>query len=519
MRSRTLFCWARKSPLALLAVCVSASPGWAQKADGAAKTEQTAALADSLQELQAQVRELKTMIADMRAEVAHSRAETQALRQELEATRTPMTAGGTAVQSAGDSGVASATPAAQATEQRLTQLEEQQELLGGKINEQYQTKVESASKYRVRLSGIVLANFFSNQGVVENQDVPTWASSRGALDSSGSFGATLRQSQLGLEVFGPELAGARTRADVQFDFFGGFPADDNGVSNGIIRMRTATFRLDWANTSVIAGQDALFISPLSPTSLASLARPALSYAGNLWEWAPQIRVEHRFDISSESSIKLQGGILDGLTGETPSDPFLRFPQAGERAQQPAYATRASWSHRAFGRTMTVGIGGYYNREKWGFGRNVDGWAATSDWLFPLGSRWDFSGEFYRGRAVGGLGGGITQSVVFVGLLTDPATVVRGLDSTGGWAQLKFRATDRLEFNGAFGQDNPQARELRVITEPQAALARNQSGFVNFIYQPRSDLLFSMEYRRLRTFYTPDDRETAGHINLSVGVLF
>jgi len=33
-----------------------------------------------------------------------------------------------------------------------------------KVDEQYQTKVESASKYRMRLSGIVLLNLFSNWG-------------------------------------------------------------------------------------------------------------------------------------------------------------------------------------------------------------------------------------------------------------------------------------------------------------------------------------------------------------------
>ena len=54
-------------------------------------------------------------------------------------------------------------------------LEEEYQLLSGKVDDQYQTKVESASKYRVRLSGIVLMNLFSNQGVVDNIDLPTLA--------------------------------------------------------------------------------------------------------------------------------------------------------------------------------------------------------------------------------------------------------------------------------------------------------------------------------------------------------
>src|SRR5216110_2687942 len=36
-------------------------------------------------------------------------------------------------------------------------------------------------------------------------------------------------------------------------------------------------RLDWKKASLIAGQDTLFIAPLTPTSIASLAIPAMSY--------------------------------------------------------------------------------------------------------------------------------------------------------------------------------------------------------------------------------------------------
>ena len=127
----------------------------------------------------------------------------------------------------------------------------------------------------------------------------------------------MRQSEIGFEVFGPRVAGARTRADLQVDLAGGFPAVPNGINSGLMRLRTATMRMDWENTSVIVGQDGLFFSPSSPTSFATLAQPALSYAGNLWSWVPQIRVEHRFALGENSSLLLQGGILDPLSGEAP----------------------------------------------------------------------------------------------------------------------------------------------------------------------------------------------------------
>ena len=126
----------------------------------------------------------------------------------------------------------------------------------------YQTKVESASKYRIRFSGIVLFNLFGNSGSVENQDVPTWSIRPDSSESSGSVGGTMRQSILGFETFGPDFLGAHTSANVNFDFGGGFPATYNGVDSALVRLRTAAARLDWKDTSVIVGQDQLFLSPL-----------------------------------------------------------------------------------------------------------------------------------------------------------------------------------------------------------------------------------------------------------------
>src|SRR5208283_2845203 len=155
-------------------------------------------------------------------------------------------------------------------EARLSRLVEDQQLLQAKVDEQHQTKVESASKYRVKLNGIALVNLFGNSGTVDNQDLPNLALSRGAVATTGSVGATVRQSELGLEAYGPTLAGAQASANVNFDFMGGFSGVSNGVTYNLVRLRTATMRLDWKRTSVVGGQDAPFFSPFSPTSFASL---------------------------------------------------------------------------------------------------------------------------------------------------------------------------------------------------------------------------------------------------------
>jgi hypothetical protein len=517
--------------------------GVAQEAANRTETPSPEPISDSVRELREEVRELQAAVAAMRSDWQQARAETVELRRELNEIHAGTNSQSAAlknlaptasVEATGGSGqkaLQNDAPQGEQPDQKqdwkksehAASLEEEYQLLSGKVDDQYQTKVESASKYRVRLSGIVLMNLASNQGVVDSIDLPTLAYARPPGGSGGSFGATLRQSEIGFEAFGPAVAGAKTTADLQLDLAGGFPSVPNGIDSSLVRLRTATMRMDWTNTSVVVGQDAIFFSPNSPTSFATLAIPALTYAGNLWSWVPQVRVEHRVALGEESSLLFQGGILDPLSGEAPSSSYYRQAGPGEASRQPAYGTRIAWTRNVFGQPLRVGVGGYYSRQDYGFNRNVDGWAGMTDIELPLNRELSLSGKFYRGRAIGGLYGAFGQSVLFSGDPASPSTEVQALNSIGGWAQLKYRPANKLEFNAAFGMDNPFASDLKYFEYPQSygnpALARNQGSFANMIYRPRSDLLFSAEYRHLTTYTINEGGSNAGQVNLMMGVLF
>lgn len=490
-------------------------------------------LAASVSQLQSQVQTLNSQMTELRTTQHDALLEAEELRAELNRTREQLAAKEAGVHQAYEPGPAQpsspalvSAPTGQVPDasirERVSKLEDDQNLMNDKITEQSQTKVESGSKYRVRLSGIVLLNTDITRGSVDNLDFPQVAVPPGEPGTTGSFSGSLRQSQIGIEAFGPDIAGARTSANLKFDFAGGFPETPNGTTFGIVRLRTGTIRLDWTNTSIVAGQDSLFFAPLTPTTLSSLAIPALSYTGNLWGWTPQIRIEHRVALSENSGLLFQAGILDSLTGDIPQEGY-RIPTAGEQSGQPAYATRIAWRQRIFGRDLTLGTGGYYGRQNWGFGRTVDGWAGLTDLTVPLGNYFDFGGEFYRGRGMGGFGGGIGQSILISGPIVDPSTSVHGLDSTGAWAQLKFKPKANFEVNFAYGQDNPFASELRSFPATASyygyLLSRNSSPFVNFIYRVRSDVLFSVEYRRLQTYGLDRSAIYANQVGISLGYAF
>jgi hypothetical protein len=409
------------------------------------------------------------------------------------------------------------------TEPTVATADQDVSFLSAKVSELHQDKVESASKYPVKISGLVLFNSYVNGGSVAADDLPVLAFPISPGSPNGSIGATLSQTLLGIEAKGPALFGARSSGDAAIDFGGGNPTTPYGVTAGLIRLRTANLHLDWENTSLNIGQDSPFFSPLSPTSYATVKEPALSWAGNLWVWTPQVEVEHRVTISPDSSLLLQSGLLDPLTEEIP---FFqgRTATPGELTRVPAIGGRVALDRRSAAHyPFTIGFGGYRARQRYDAFKDIDSWTLNTDFDFSLAKSLEVSGELYKGQAVGGLGGGIWTSVVFPNS-TEPHAAVHALRSTGGWAQIKVRPSARLEFNTAFGQDENYGKDLRFFSTPFTdygfpVFQKNCAGFMNLIYKPNASLLFAIEYRRLFTAPAVGESASGDQVNLAAGVHF
>jgi hypothetical protein len=481
--------------LTLVFVCLGSIGGVAQNTP------------DSAEELARVSRELQ----ETRAELAESRRQIEELRQGLQEVRNQLQASHPAVAVSSSS----AEPSVAIADQDAS-------FLAAKIAELHQDKVESASKYPVKLSGLILFNAYRNVGSLDIQDLPSLAFQRFPGSPDGSIGATLRQTVFGVEATGPKLLGARTSAGATVDFAGGSPTTSFGVVDGLVRLRTAHISLDWESTSLTIGQDTPFFSPLSPTSYATVLEPALAWSGNLWVWTPQVEIEHRFSLGQGSSVVLQGGLLDPLTEESPSFQG-RNPTAGEATRVPALAGRIAIDRSlATHYPFTIGFAAYRAQQQYQT-FEIDSWTVNSDLKMPLGKRVEVSGEWYEGQAVGGLGGGIWTSVIYPDS-NSPHAAIHPLRSTGGWVQLKVKPAARLEINGAFGQDENFGQDLRFFATPYSnygfvALQKNRTEFVNFVYTPNSFLLFALEYRHLFTAPAVGQSASGDHLNLAAGVRF
>ena len=407
---------------------------------------------------------------------------------------------------------------AEATElaRSVDEIRERQAITESQVATHDQSKVETDSSYPLKISGLVLFNGFANTKQVDAVADPTYV-----LPGSGSTGLSLRQTQIGLDARGPRLFGASSHADVRVDFFAG--SQSGYMAGGVLRLRTAHATLDWRHTKAYVELDRLLIAPNTPTSIVSSAQPEFAWSGNLWTWNPQIGVSHHIALTESKRLVLQAAIADVADPHLPgvtTNP-LAISQT-ERSRWPGTEARIAVASGEPGAGPELGIGGYFSPHETTDNARFNAWAGTIDLRVPLGKRLEMTANGYRGQALGGLGGGGFVDYLYQNHQGSEVTVP--LDDVGGWTQLKSKLSERLQFNGGYGIDNPFASQIRYSLAPTgslpyAGLVRNRSASGNVIYSPSAYLLFSLEYRRLWTNYATGPTSVGDVIGVGAGYRF
>jgi hypothetical protein len=454
-----------------------------------------------------QVDSLKQAIGRTQGQLEESQRQLDELRRQLAALEQRMQSSASNPSSANDSNRNSSSVQGQdKVAAAISDLQEQQALQEAQITTHEQTKLESESKYPLKVTGLILFNSFVNTGAVDIPSTPTIA-----VPGSGSTGASIRQTVLGLDATGPHLFGARSSADLRIDFDGTTPsysvAGYSGpyASTGLLRLRTAHAALTWDTTSAYFSLDRPIISPDAPTSLTAVAEPALAWSGDLWTWNPQLGFTQEIHLGPQRTLHLQAALID--PGDAPQTPVatsantgIISPTASEQSRWPGIETRfALYGPGDPEEANHIGVGGYFSKHDT-TSYNFDAWAGTLDTRFHLAKGVQISGNVYRGAALGGLGGGGYKDYVVWEKGSTGDYYYQALDDVGGWAQVKKVFTPRWEANAAYGVDNVFSQELRhymtVGTGPYQELARNSTYTGNVIFRPSAYLLFSIEYRHI-----------------------
>lgn len=488
------------------------------------------AVSKLLAQTQLQLQQTQQQLSSLSAELKELRSQAGAA---------DMTTAGAAAAGAPDAGAQpnnSSSSDEAGLKEELARQREEQEVQSAEIKVHDQTKVESVSKYPVRVYGLLLFNAFSNAGVVDNPDLSSVALPRTPGQSHGSVGGSFRQTLLGLSGNGPNILGASTSGDVSIDFFGDPSYNFYSSSNGNLRLRRGDIRLAWSSAAhsavnrdvVQLGVDAPLISPLSPTSIATVAIPALAWAGNLWTWAPEIQYKHTVVLNADAesvprTFELEGGLWDPPVVGSNASSASRILSTGELSRRPGLMGRASLHAGLGDHPLTFGVGGYVARETY-TAQQVDDWAITGDWQIPLSQRFELSGEIYRGLGLGGLGGGAYKDALQGANVNTGVYETVGLNAVGGWAQLKTHYGRNTETNFAYGQDDAFAGDFRQLNLSKSLYsleqnARTQMIMTNLLYRPKTYLILSPEYRRLLNWSITGPGATANLFTLSLGYQF
>ncbi len=489
----------------------------------------------SQQSLSQQMVKLAEAMARTRAQMEESQRQLDEMQKQLSALQSQIAHGESATSNSSPSPLPSATcqPASGATlcpaNPALEDLKEREAMLETQVATHDQTKVESQSKYPVKITGMLLFTGFTNTSQVDLPATPTLA-----LPGSGSTGATIKQTILGFDARGPHLFGAQSYASLRVDF-GGSPQPSSsaatysglyGTNDSLIRLRTARAALKWDRTEAYFSLDRPIVSPDTPTSLTAVAEPALAWSGNLWTWNPQLGVSRELNFSRTHSLLLEGALID--IGDAPGQPSLSTSttaSTSENSRWPGVEARLALlgAPRDDNRDH-LGIGGIFARHRTSFNYGFDTWAGTIDERISLPAHFEFSGSAYRGQALGGLGGGAYKDFGYRIDSDSPGNYYcRPLSDVGGWTQLKQKLSQRLEFNGALGFDQVFANELRHYFVDGGTiyqnLARNRTYTGNVIFSPSSYLLFSLEYRRLESTPVIGNGSQSNIIGLGAGYRF
>ena len=462
-----------------------------------------------------QIQKLTEALASTQAQLEQSQRQVNEIQKQLKALQQQMAqsqsnaAASASVSPASPSLVPQSQPVEAASE--IQDIRDRQAMEETQIATHEVTKVESESKFPVRITGLLLLNGFVNSGAVDVAAMPTVA-----LSGSGSTGASVRQTVLGFDARGPHLLGASSYADLRVDFDG--PPQSNSSATAysgpysanaaLLRLRTAHAALQWEHTKAYFSLDRPIFNPDAPASLTAIAEPALAWSGNLWTWNSQVGVTQEVPLSASRLLRLQAALID--VGDAPLSPAITTSgssagttaNSAELSRWPGVEARVALLGTGVNEEYRnhFGVGGYFAPHHRPTGGTFDAWAATADARFLLPARLELTGSFYRGLALGGLGGGAFKDFTYYFDADTGAYYLHPLDDTGGWAQLKEKVNERVELNGAFGIDDAFAGELRRGAVPGGTvyqnLSRNRTYTGNVIYRPSAYLLFSLEYRHL-----------------------
>ncbi len=298
-----------------------------------------------------------------------------------------------------------------------------------------------------------------------------------------AFNMSLQETRLGIDFTGPELEdGGKITGKVETDF----------VSTNL-RIRHAYAKLAYKNWDILGGQTWDFFSPLGPSKLN------MGYgwnAGNIGDRHGQLILSNNWGNVPGGKLSSKVGILDtGVSNQTTTG----VPVGGALLNYDTTIAKIPTT------LYVAGIMGAVESGTSGSKYDERIWAGTSGLTLKFADWISLKAEGYNGSALNAF-----RSAGFSTTGVD-TTSKKGIDSQGGFVELSWKPTSKIETNYGLGVD----KVTSALASSATSWKRNAMLYTNIKYSLTKDVLVGLELERLTARFSNGSKGDVNRIQTSI----
>lgn len=343
-----------------------------------------------------------------------------------------------------------------------------------------------------------------------------------------------RASRFGLKFKGThvEKLDADLGGLVEIDFYGGDlqKARERGA---IPRWRKVYLSLGWDFLEIRAGQDTDIFSPINPrTADMGTGQPM----GNLGTRRPQLEFNFKPKVADDSRIWAQlslgrSGALDGADYDVTTDSDGKVTigdgnQDGDNSGVPMIQWRLAyegpiWTERPF----VIGGSGHFSQFKsrsriWQSdldptkttNHRINGYSVNLDLQMPILEWWVLRGEFFYGKNMSDVFGGVSQGVNMEALGRADGKAPQGVKGYGFWVDTTIQPWDIWALTVGYLNDTPD-KDTLPEREVDGVRYMNHAPFINNEFHLGSGFSIALQYMYAMTGYKYIEDLTASQIEV------
>ncbi|MBI5745214.1 MAG: hypothetical protein HY952_11780 [Elusimicrobia bacterium] len=340
-------------------------------------------------------------------------------------------------------------------------------------------RCEMTSKFKADFYGFIKTDaIYSDHGTTTNEYRAYAASGR----KDRAFRTSARASRFGFNI----STGAAVSGKIEADFLGLTDSVGGTASTTAdLRLRHAYVLVKTGKAEFLAGQTFYPVMLLLPETLNDYL---LGNSGALWSRAPQVSAAY----SPLEKLKLTAAVVRPTAKLTDAE--------GTHSALPGFQGRAE---KEFGKVKVslgaaAGIWKSTSTQK-----TADTSLVIAAVSAPLGA-FTFSGEAWTGRNLSD----------FLGGLGNTGYGDKAVPAKGGFAGVKYKASDALWFNAICGVDDPD--NDKVLTKGKT---RNATALVNAVAKFYDSVEVGLEAASLETRYKDLPARSAMNYQFSVKFIF